>query len=125
MHKKQTIKKINSDKKHSKANQAKKKENTYSLNEELALLDQLRQRIKEDSTKTNSISSKPPTRFFNTAPIQIQNESISNTTASDLEKEIIEAFQNGSVIPDLSRKFHLSSDHISLILKMNEAVLKR
>lgn len=123
MHKKQNTKKITINKKHPAKNEA--KEHTYSLNEELELLEQLRRKIKIDNNATTSTSIKPPTRICNTLPVQIQNESTSDTNTSDLQKEIIEAFQNGSEVPDLSRKFHLSTDHISLILKMNEAALKK
>ena len=76
-------------------------------------LNQLRSKIKNDSTFYESSNPRPATQILKITPPQP-----SQAPANDLESQIFQAFQMGSDIHELSRKFQISTDHVSLILKI-------
>jgi hypothetical protein len=81
---------------------------------EIESINQLRNKIKNDSINYDSPNPRPPTQILKITPPLPQQSPI----PSDLESQIFQAFQKGSDIHELSRKFQISADHVSLILKI-------
>jgi hypothetical protein len=101
-----------------------KPQNPYRITTKIPVLNQrtedtdktlqdLKSRIEESTLNiAEKPDARPPTRIL--TAIQSNTPPLSN----DLEKMIINAVQNGLDIPEISKKFHVSTDHIALILKI-------
>lgn len=108
-----------------------KRKDTPSLkgNTAMPLTDNL-----SDNTKKIVIDSKDdPNNEFNfniqteleKLQVQITNETvatpaISSSNITDLEESVIKASLNGMNVQEISRQLHLSSDHVSLIVRLAE-----
>jgi hypothetical protein len=84
-------------------------------------INQLRNKIKNDSINYDSPNPRTPTQILKITPPLPQQ----SPTTSDLESQIFQAFQKGSDIHELSRKFQISADHVSLILKIKGSSLEK
>lgn len=84
-------------------------------------INQLRNKIKNDAINYETSNPRPPTQILK-APPPLPRQS---PTTSDLETQIFQAFQKGSDIQELSRKFQISTDHVSLILKIKGSSPKK
>jgi hypothetical protein len=74
-------------------------------------IDFLRQRIKEESAGASLTDPKP-----NAVRPDISGET--SVDSAGLKKRIVLAAEQGGDIPEISRKFHVSIDQVSLILRV-------
>lgn len=84
-----------------------------SSNQNIELLNQLKRKIIEKQANSETQSPHPPTQILKTTPLQSEQ-----VLTNNLEGQILKAYQNGSDIQEISRQFHISVDHASLILKI-------
>lgn len=84
-----------------------------SSNQNIELLNQLKRKITEKQANSETQSPHPPTQILKTTPLQSEQ-----VLTNNLEGQILKAYQNGSDIQEISRQFHISVDHASLILKI-------
>lgn len=79
-----------------------------NLNSELPAKPLPEFKIPEDSFSSQEIKSSPVTKKWEKPSMN----------SPEIEKHVLQAFHNGMNIPDISRKFQLSSDYVSLVLKV-------
>jgi hypothetical protein len=91
-------------------------ENPQLENQSITLLNDLKKRVQV----TNVDPGLPDIRF--TPPEYHATATKSTPSTSDnLESQVLEAYQNGLEISEISKKFHISSDHVSLIIKVKNS----
>jgi hypothetical protein len=88
-------------------------ENTARENQAITLLDDLKKKIQMDKIDNESPTLWTTSRELKTAPYES-----TPPAANDLESLVLQAYQNGSEISEISKRFHISSDHVSLIIKV-------
>jgi hypothetical protein len=85
-------------------------------------INQLRNKIKNDSINYDLPTPRPPTQILKAISTPPPQQSSTN---NDLETQIFQEFQTGSDVHELSRKFQISIDHVSLILKIKGSSPKK
>ena len=73
-------------------------------------LNLLRRRVRQDISRPQS--AEPPPRLAAVDPVP------QPAVTNDVRRQVLAAAAEGSDIADISRRFHLSADHVSLILKV-------
>lgn len=83
-------------------------------NQAITLLDDLKKKIQIDKIDNEPQNLRTTIR----EPKKVPYESTPPAAANDLESLVLQAYRNGSDIAEISKKFHISSDHVSLIIKV-------
>lgn len=77
-------------------------------------LRQLRQRLDNQQRAEHYDAPDIP----DVRPVQPKPSSAESSNTDSIEKQVVDAARNGLDVAAISRKFHLSADHVALILKM-------
>ncbi len=91
-------------------------EDSVPEEEDAEKIKQIRQRIEreQNSEKKSTHEISYPMSIPDTSAID------PSSTKDNLESKVLRAYHDGMSIVSISRKFHISADHVSLILKMGE-----
>lgn len=87
--------------------------NEPASNHDIELLNQLGRRTANKPVNFESQINRPETQILKNTPPQSEK-----LLTNDLEGQILNAYRNGLDIQEISRQFHISVDHASLILKI-------
>lgn len=84
-------------------------------------INQIRLKIKETSDFYDKAEPRPSTQILKAQLSDIQEQ----RPGEDLGALVFDAYNNGTQIHEISKKFQLSEDHVSLLLKMRGVNLKK
>ena len=83
-------------------------------------LNKIKQNIQNASEYYEKTDTRPSTQRMMAVQSQLPEE-----TSGDLEQQVLEAYKNGADIHEISRKLQISTDHVSLLLKIKGIAQKK